>query len=129
MTKDLMGKAERALASAQLLLADGDTDGATNRAYYAMFDAATAALVWKGIVTAQTLPKTHSGLISSFGLHLIQTGQLPPQLGRSFNHSHEFRLTADYLAEPVPLEKAQLAIEEATAFVRTIRELLNSLEG
>jgi len=37
MTKDLMGKAERALASAQLLLADGDTDGVTNRAYYAMF--------------------------------------------------------------------------------------------
>ena len=70
MTRELIDKAERALASARLLLADGDTDGATNRAYYAMFDAATAALVWAGAVTVQTLPKTHSGLISAFGLVL-----------------------------------------------------------
>ena len=65
MTKELMDKAERALASARLLLADGDADGATNRAYYAMFDAATAAMVWAGAVTVQMLPKTHSGLIST----------------------------------------------------------------
>ncbi len=37
-------KARRALASAQVLLAGGDTDGACNRAYYAMHDAAKAAL-------------------------------------------------------------------------------------
>ncbi len=89
-----------------------------------MFDAATAALVWAGAVTVQMLPKTHSGLISAFGLHLIQTGQLPAQLGRSFNHTHEFRLTADYLAEPVPADKAALATEEAEMFVAAIRELV-----
>lgn len=129
MTKELIDKAERALASARLLLADGDTDGATNRAYYAMFDAATAALVWAGVVTAQTLPKTHSGLISAFGLHLIQTGQLPAQLGRSFNHTHEFRLTADYLAEPVPADKAAQATEEAATFVAAIRDLVKLPAG
>lgn len=32
-----MDKAMRALASARLLLEAEDTDGATNRAYYAMF--------------------------------------------------------------------------------------------
>ena len=35
---DYMDKARRALASARLLLADGDNEGACNRAYYAMFD-------------------------------------------------------------------------------------------
>lgn len=40
----LMQKAARALDSARLLLDAGDTDGACNRAYYAMFDAARAAL-------------------------------------------------------------------------------------
>ena len=40
-----MGKASRAVASAKLLLDAGDVDGACNRAYYAMFDAAHAALL------------------------------------------------------------------------------------
>jgi uncharacterized protein (UPF0332 family) len=35
-----MSKAARAVASARLLLDHGDVDGACNRAYYAMFDAA-----------------------------------------------------------------------------------------
>jgi uncharacterized protein (UPF0332 family) len=48
MTTGVMDKAQKALASARLLLGAGDTDGATNRAYYAMFDAAIAALLWAG---------------------------------------------------------------------------------
>ncbi|MGY6216601.1 HEPN domain-containing protein [Methylolobus aquaticus] len=40
-----LSKANRALASARLLLSDGDIEGACNRAYYAMFDAAQAALL------------------------------------------------------------------------------------
>ena len=38
-------KAERALSGARLLLAAEDTEGACNRAYFAMFDAAHAALL------------------------------------------------------------------------------------
>jgi len=61
-----MGKASRALASAALLLDAGDVDGACNRAYYAMFDAARAALIWSGAPVDPTVAKTHSGLISAF---------------------------------------------------------------
>jgi uncharacterized protein (UPF0332 family) len=100
MTQKIMDKAAKALASARILLAAGDSDGATNRAYYAMFDAATAALAWAGIGTAQDHHKTHGGLIGGFGLHLVQTGRLPAELGRSLNRVHELRLTGDYLAEP-----------------------------
>ncbi|MGE4048146.1 MAG: HEPN domain-containing protein [Acetobacteraceae bacterium] len=124
MTVEIMEKAMKALASARLLLAADDTDGATNRAYYAMFDAALAALSWAQGDTALRLAKTHSGLIASFGRHLVQAGHVPAELGRSLNRLHELRLTADYLAEPVPLDRARRAIEEAVSFVIGIRDLL-----
>ena len=41
--EEYMVKAKRAISSAKMLLDDGDIDGACNRAYYAMFDAAHAA--------------------------------------------------------------------------------------
>ncbi|WP_366519031.1 HEPN domain-containing protein [Rhodoferax sp. OV413] len=40
----LMAKAQQALRSAQGLIELNDANGACNRAYYAMFDAARAAL-------------------------------------------------------------------------------------
>lgn len=43
-----MAKAETACSSARVLLELGDVDGASNRAYYAMFDAARAALLASG---------------------------------------------------------------------------------
>jgi uncharacterized protein (UPF0332 family) len=63
MTNELMDKAKKALTSARILLDVGDSDGATNRAYYAMFDGAMAALEWAGIGKSQNQHKTHTGLI------------------------------------------------------------------
>ncbi len=128
MTSEIMDKARQALASARILLSAGDSDGATNRAYYAMFDGAMAALTWAAIGTAQDHHKAHSGLIGTFGLHLVQTGRLPAELGRSFNRVHELRLTGDYLAEPVPLEKPRWAVQEAETFVAAIQRLLTQTE-
>jgi uncharacterized protein (UPF0332 family) len=48
---DLMAKAVRAALSA---LDMGDADGACNRAYYAMFDAARAALLVSGAEVGKT---------------------------------------------------------------------------
>lgn len=75
--QDFIGKASRAAASARLLLDAGDVDGACNRAYYAMFDAARAALIKSGAPVPPEVAKTHSGLISAFSLHLVKTGQIP----------------------------------------------------
>jgi len=69
-----LAKAERALASARLLLQDGDPDGACNRAYYAMFDAAQAAIMEVRPEIDQASIKTHRGLIAAFGLHLVKPG-------------------------------------------------------
>jgi len=58
---DLLDKPERALASARILLESGNVDGACNRAYYAMFDAARSALLHTQSDRNQSA-RTHSGL-------------------------------------------------------------------
>jgi len=107
MTKEIMDKAATALASAKILLEAGDADGATNRAYYAMFDAALAAISRAGAGSAPDRPKTHGELIASFGLHLVRAGLLEPAMGRSLNRLQELRLTGDYFADPVPMDQAK----------------------
>ncbi len=123
MTAALLEKAEKALASARLLLDANDSDGAGNRAYYAMFDGALAALAWTGVHDHH---KTHGGVIGSFGRHLVQAGHLAPEFGRSFNRIQELRLTGDYLPIPVPLDNARSAVQEAAAFVGAIQVLLTT---
>ena len=124
MTTAIIDKAQTALASAKLLLSVGDSDGATNRAYYSMFDAAIAALSWAGGGNDQLAHQTHGGLIAAFGLHLVRSGKLPPEFGRALNRAQELRLTSDYLAGPVPIDKAEWAVQEAEAFLEGVRRLL-----
>ena len=118
-----MLKADRAIESAVLLLADGDVDGACNRAYYAMFDAAKAALLAAEAPVSVDIGKTHSGLISAFGLHLVKPGRVPLECGRSLNRGEEIRLIADYKGDSVDSESASEMIVRARTFVETIREL------
>jgi len=58
--QDLLAKAIRAAASAKVLLDTGDADGACNRAYYAMYDAARAALLASGSPVEPEIAKTHN---------------------------------------------------------------------
>ena len=96
-----MAKATRALASAKLLLADGDLDGACNRAYYAMFDAVNAALLRFGVHIDPAETKTHRGLVAAFGKHLVKPGLIAADLGRSLNQVERIRLLADYTGEAI----------------------------
>lgn len=118
----LMQKADRALASARLLLDAGDTDGACNRAYYAMFDAARAAL--SGEDAAET-NRTHSGLIAAFGLQLVKPGRMTRELGRMLNRAEEVRLLADYTGGSVEPAEARETLSQAAAFVEAVRDYLN----
>ena len=71
---ELMDKAFRAARSMRTLLDDGDLEGATNRAYYAMFHAARAALSVKGIDTDD---KKHGSIVGLFGQQFVKDGTLP----------------------------------------------------
>lgn len=119
---DLMDKASRAIASARLLMEAGDCDGASNRAYYAMFDAARAALLGLGAPVEASVAKTHSGLIAAFSLHLVKTGVFPVALGKALNRAAEIRLVADYSGNEVEPAKVEWVIEQAEVFVRAIQK-------
>lgn len=115
-----MDKARRAIVSAKLLLDNKDVDGACNRAYYAMFDAARAALIWCGALVEPSAIRTHSGLISNFSLHLVKTGRLPIESGKAFNRAAEIRLIADYNGEKLSVREAGQLIKQAESFVETV---------
>lgn len=123
-SSDYMVKAYRALASARILLADGDTEGACNRAYYAMFDAAHAALLHDDSSLNPAITKTHRGLIAVFGKELVKAGRVPADSGRSLNQVERIRLLADYTGEGVDQEKARWAVDQADAFLVQIERFL-----
>ena len=115
-----MAKARRALASAQKLLQDGDGDGACNRAYYAMFDAARAALIASNAPVLPEIAKTHSGLISAFSLHLVKPNLFPVELGRSLNKAEDLRLVADYKGDSIDAEEAIWVVQAAETFIEEV---------
>jgi uncharacterized protein (UPF0332 family) len=118
---DLLEKAARAANSARLLLDAGDRDGACSRAYYAMFDAARAALITVGFAPEDL--KTHGSVIGQFGLHMVKTGLVAREVGKALNDVQEIRQLADYLPAEVPTEKAEWAVEQAHIFVSAVNAL------
>lgn len=114
---DLMAKAMQAAVSARVLLDTGDADGASNRAYYAMFDAARAALLASG----HDVGKTHKGVLNAFSDRLVKNGSLPKEMGRLLKHAETFRYVADYEGDPVELDDAREMVTQAETFVAAMR--------
>ncbi|NCC28909.1 MAG: HEPN domain-containing protein, partial [Gammaproteobacteria bacterium] len=104
------------------------TDVACNRAYYAMFDAATAALIATHPDIRSEMIRTHRGLIASFGQHLVMTGRVDVELGRMLNQVERIRLLADYTGEPIDIEKAIWAVDQANHFIRKLVEVIGAAE-
>ncbi|MDA8260286.1 MAG: HEPN domain-containing protein [Betaproteobacteria bacterium] len=114
---DLMAKAAQAAESARALLARGDANGACNRAYYAMFDAARAALRAAG----NDVGKTHRGVLNAFNDLLVKDGPMPKEAGRLLKHAEAFRYVADYSDNAVDLADARNMVEQAESFVAIVR--------
>jgi uncharacterized protein (UPF0332 family) len=127
-TAELIARARRSAASAKLLFDAGDLSGACNRAYYAMFDAARAALLaaCKEPAKSEAI-KTHSGLIAAFSLHLVKAGRIPTPFGKSLRQADQIRLIADYSDQDPDRETALSSIEQANRFVEAVVNYLESL--
>lgn len=121
-----MAKAERALSGARILLKNDDSEGACNRAYYAMFDAAHAALLAfvAEVEATQSIVKTHRGLIAAVGKHLVLGGHIAMEFGASLNKVERLRLLADYTGDPVSIDDATWAVAQADAFIAAVRSSL-----
>ena len=89
--ESLIQRAKRALASAELLIREGDLEGAVSRSYYAMFYAAEAILLTKNLN-----PSSHKGVITLFGEHFVKAGIFPKEMSKRFKNSFDRRLVGDY---------------------------------
>lgn len=116
-----MEKAEEALASAQSELNAGRMTFAMNRAYYACFYAVSAVLLKLGKRFSK-----HSGVRSALHEHLIKTGKLSTELGKTYDRLFENRQEGDYF-ELVNFEKDQVeeGIRQSRAIVSAIQAELS----
>jgi uncharacterized protein (UPF0332 family) len=113
-------KACEALDGAQSEFANKRYNNAANRAYYACFHAAIAALLDAG-VHPPARQWGHDYVQAQFSGLLIHRRKLyPEQLGSVLSRNIDVRKEADYDAESVSEKDAKRAIEKAKRFVEAV---------
>lgn len=116
-------QAEDALEDAKALFCVRESwTGTINRAYYAVFYAATAVLATRNLSASR-----HSGVISMFGREFAKTGLVAPEFGKIFHRLFEMRQRSDYHSPAEPTrETAEESVHEAEIFVCEIKTFLIS---
>lgn len=118
-------KAEEKLAASRSLRDDGFKDDSISRAYYAMYHAASAALLSEGIAV-----ESHSALKDMFGLHLVLSGKMDKKFGRWLNRLKDERENGDYdIFTGFDQEDVDSAIAEAEEFLVAIKRFLLETKG
>jgi uncharacterized protein (UPF0332 family) len=85
-----LARAQDDLATARDDLAHSHLRGAVNRAYYAIFHSASAALLWLDVERVR-----HSGTQSAFGEYLVKPGHIEPELGKIYSRARKAREEQD----------------------------------
>ena len=112
--------AEQALNTAQVNLDVGDLRASVNRAYYAIFYAASAMLLTKGLER-----RKHSGVIGAFREHFVKPDLIEAEHSNVYGETLVIREDADYAVEIViDLDMAETALNQARRFVGRMREYL-----
>lgn len=97
---------------------------AADRAYYAMYHAAQAVLLSKGIKA-----RTHKGTILEFGKNVVEKGLISKEYGRWLTEALDIRLSGTYNIYAVFGEDAvKEIIEKAERFVKEIEKILEANE-
>jgi len=122
MRKDVnrhLQSADMFLKESEHLFSGGFNNGTVGRAYYAMFHAATAALLTKDIERT-----SHHAIISAFGEFIAKPGILDEKFHKYIREAFTLRNDCDYLA-PFEAEKSQASttLERAKEFVETCKKL------
>jgi uncharacterized protein (UPF0332 family) len=108
-----IAKAVRALESAAALLGKEDFEGSANRAYYAMFHAARAALASRNL---EIRSRGHGTLVGQFGRHFITDGTFQGSWP-TINEVQKLRHVGDYDAPTLARADAEEALQSAHEFV------------
>jgi uncharacterized protein (UPF0332 family) len=117
-------RAEEKLRSANILFENNMFADAISEAYYAMFHAAKSLLALKDIY-----PKTHTGVVSQFGLQFVNEGFIEELYGKSFAKAQTKREKADYDIYYEPSEEeAESILEDAENFLERIKRAVKELK-
>jgi uncharacterized protein (UPF0332 family) len=117
----LLQKVEQALDDAEYLVDDERAEAAVNRAYYAAYHAACAALLTEG-----EAPNTHAGVLSRFSYHFIRTGRISEDVGRALARAETDRNRADYDAfSDFSPETAEDLVADVRRFTTVVRTLID----
>ena len=113
-------KADMALDDAAFLTDAGKFGLAANRLYYALYYAASALLLSKGIAS-----KRHSGLMTQINMHFVKTGILSKDEGALFKVMFSLRHEDDY-EDFIEVEKADIDeyTPQVTALVKKLKDLV-----
>ena len=121
----LMDHAREALASARFLIDGEHVRAAVNRAYYATFYAASAA-----IASEREAPRSHKGVRTLFLDLFVRTGRFDADLGRILAYAEQRRNRADYDAFSVfDANATRDLIGDAERFVAAVESMLNEPRG
>ena len=113
--------AEQALQEAAVLFDKLLLNGAVSRAYYAMFYAASAALLAQGV----KLPKKHKTVATLFYHHLVETGSIPRASHQSFIQAFKMRQQTDYeVRSHLDAGEVRHLLENAEAFVDGVKKVV-----
>jgi uncharacterized protein (UPF0332 family) len=119
----LLGKANRYLKSAQLLLESGDYDSAVSRIYYAAFFVAETLLDKLELEFS-----SHKAVISAYGKEFAQKGVLDAKFHQLLIRAFEKRQQADYMADPgFDRDEVSELLAEARMFLNAATEWLGKL--
>ena len=108
-------RAQVSLRAAELCLAQGLLDSAVNRAYFAMFQAAVAALEHRGIRRREW---THKGVHSDF---VRRRKLVPASFAGALPSVMQLRHIADYQQPGVSQVQAERAVRRAREFVTLLQ--------
>lgn len=107
------------LRESEHLIAGAFHRGAVGRAYYAMFHAATAALLERGIERS-----SHHAIIAAFGESLVKSGTVDKKYHQYIREAFVLRNECDYLAFISTDEfQAQTNLQRAKEFVEICKKL------
>jgi uncharacterized protein (UPF0332 family) len=116
--------AGEALDDSEYLWRNGRLNAATNRAYYAMFHAAQAALASDGM----RRPRTHRGTINLFGHHWVRAGKIDRAYARDLQDAFDMRLKSDYdIYAVTDSDLVKETIDKAGTFVAEVKRLVNEV--
>jgi uncharacterized protein (UPF0332 family) len=112
-------RADDCIKDGEVLMAGDRYSAVVGRAYYAMFHAATAALLKRDVKR-----HSHQGIISAFGQFIVKPGNVEPRFHRYIAEVFDLRQESDYqpLAE-ITARQASKTLERAKEFVEVCRNL------